>query len=543
MTLRAGAALALVLMAGARAADETKTVRLQGTLERRPAKQVRFRLLAYPGPLVITEILPEGTVIRGGPVIRFDMTGVRARLDAARAERKVLLEDYKKALKSGVRQTADAAGEALAAKEREIFYLRVDEEEMRGGARTAAQGTLYYGEIDEASAPGGSPLAAAGEFRKGGAVQPEAVLATIRDESSFAFEIPVTEEEAAALRQGTTVRVRPAALPDLVLDGIVERVTDGAPRFAGPSDQTYRVAEEMEGDRFTVRIGVPRSDPRLLPGMRCSIETDAVPAGPGEDPEDPFADRDRQESRVELYGLLEEWYSLLDGIAAAGDPKADPRRPIPSGLLSSWVPGRPLPAPAAEFLGLTEAEREAVDAAFGDEAEAFRAALARMGPPKDVRDPQVESVMRATGLLAPRQPGREPTLFELVLERQGRASRTVSEVWQHGVPEALGVQDFFCKEAVFGAASTEVELWGTLERIRLDTYKRLQPALRADRYVMLTRLFGRFGFQSPGGRRVSSNDAFHPRLLATWAGGVAHFKQDVAFMRREVEKAKAARKQ
>lgn len=521
----AGTMLALALAAGepglAGREGPEAPFRRAGTLDARPKSEIRFRLLAYEGPLVIRSAVPDGEAARV-PIAEFEMEGVRGRLDAARKEREALLEEMKRTMSASARQ-------ALLAKEREIFLLRVDEEEMRIGARTARQGTVRHG-------PAG--------LRAGQTVHPGALFATVQDESSLQIEIPVTVRDAEVLEPGLPARVTFLGIPDLALDGVVERAAPEVKRFPGTSDQTWRVAEEVMGETQTLRIGIPAKDPRLKPGLACIVEIRA-PRGDEAPPEDVPA------VLADLYARLGEWYALLDEIAALRvriDPEKgsgeDPRRPVPPGILAAWVPGKPLPEPVAGFLGLTASEREAVDAALRDEAEAFRAALARLGPPKDARDPMTESHLRAFGMLPAREPGREPTLFDLVRERQGRGTRTTVEVWQHGVPEALGVKDFFCKEAVFGAGSSEAELWGALEGIRLDTYKRLQPALRADRYVMLTRLFGRFGFQAPaGGGRVSSNNAFHPRLIATWKGGLAHFRQDVAHMRREVEKMKAAQKQ
>jgi HlyD family secretion protein len=96
-------------------------------------------------------------------------------------------------------------------------------------------------------------------------VNPHYTLLTIPDLSSFKVKLGVSEADVNKVRAGQAVIIRPEALPDAVLKGVIKSVgTVPSPRDDWTADPTR--------SKFEVEIAVDGVDPRLKPGMKGRVD-------------------------------------------------------------------------------------------------------------------------------------------------------------------------------------------------------------------------------------------------------------------------------
>jgi HlyD family secretion protein len=162
------------------------------------------------------------------------------------------------ALSAQKRSALLRAESALKQKQGQLEKLARDLEHTL--IRAPVDGIVLYG---DASQPHGwyqQVKVAVGEK-----VNPHFTLLTIPDLSAFKVRLGVSEADVNKVRAGQGVIIRPEALPDAVLRGVIKSVgTVPSPRDDWTSDPTR--------SKFEVEITVDGIDPRLKPGMKGRVE-------------------------------------------------------------------------------------------------------------------------------------------------------------------------------------------------------------------------------------------------------------------------------
>jgi len=102
------------------------------------------------------------------------------------------------------------------------------------------------------------------EIKIGEKVSAREVVATIPDLSKFMVAISLPEEFRSTIREGLRATLRSKAIPDLVLDGEVEKIAPMA---------THMIYWDRNSPKvYSTKIKTQGSDERLMPGMTMRVE-------------------------------------------------------------------------------------------------------------------------------------------------------------------------------------------------------------------------------------------------------------------------------
>lgn len=136
--------------------------------------------------------------------------------------------------------------------EERFAKLSADREQMT--VRAPIDGVVYYGACDR-----GRWGATLGEqLQRGAVVQPNKVFATVVQPRPLAVRINVPEKQLINARVGMKATIKPASLPEIRLDGIVDRVAS-VPHGSGLFDAKITLAAD-------------RSAESLMPGMTGEVK-------------------------------------------------------------------------------------------------------------------------------------------------------------------------------------------------------------------------------------------------------------------------------
>lgn len=182
---------------------------------------------------------------------------------------------------------------------------------------------------------------------------------------------------------------------------------------------------------------------------------------------------------------------------------------------------KPLPPRIVLHLSLTEDETAAVNAAFAREAESIRAFLAREIPAAETEKLAVQA--KGTPSLDVLVNHYKSTALARLPARESPEGQKMLSV----LVDACAGERVACGEELW----PEDRLGPHVERIRLRTYKDLEPALRPEVHRKVRRLFGgcysRFGAWDVGGTP-------YPCIMMSWSGGRGHLEWRVADRRADL---------
>ncbi len=141
---------------------------------------------------------------------------------------------------------------ARARSEERFAKLSADREQMT--VRAPIDGVVYYGACDRGR--WGTGLGE--QLQRGATLQPNKVFATVVQPRPLAVRINVPEKQLINARVGMKATIKPAALPEVRLDGIVDRVT-AVPLSGGVFDAKITLAAEKAAES-------------LMPGMTGEVK-------------------------------------------------------------------------------------------------------------------------------------------------------------------------------------------------------------------------------------------------------------------------------
>jgi len=239
---------------------------------------------------------------------------------------------------------------ARARAEERFAKLSADREQMT--VRAPIDGVVYYGACDRGR--WGSALGE--QLQRGAAIQPNKVFATVVQPRPLAVRFNVAEKQLINARAGMKATIKPAALPEVRLEGIVDRVA-AVPHGGGMFDAKITLAAEKSAES-------------LMPGMTGEVKVLAydkpdavvVPAA--------AVATDEDDDRKHFVYLMAE-----------GTPK---KQPIEIGrktdklveVLSGLAPGQQVLAEAPKEKAAESAATKPADAAKPESAGAVKPAAA-----------------------------------------------------------------------------------------------------------------------------------------------------------------------
>jgi HlyD family secretion protein len=193
---------------------------------------------------------------------RMSITVAKAELDRTEADLKRISELYKKEFAS--REELDRARAAYESASGRYAQSRADYDRAQGALRqtqaTANRTTIFAPMNGVVTFLG----VESGEKVVGTAQMQGTEMMRIADLRTMNAWVDVDENDVALISLGDTARVRIDALPDAFMRGVVYEISH-SPKVSGQGTQ-----EEVVN--FQVRIRLIDKEPRMRPGMSCSVD-------------------------------------------------------------------------------------------------------------------------------------------------------------------------------------------------------------------------------------------------------------------------------
>ena len=183
------------------------------------------------------------------------------RLENEVTDTKSFLEGKRSATEAQTAQKNSALLRAESSlKQRRTHLGKLTRDIDRTVVKAPVDGIVLYGDASQPRYYGRQFSIGVGEK-----VNPHYTLLTIPDLSAFKVKLGVSEADINKMKTGLAVTIRPEALPDVVLNGVIKSV-------ATVPSANDNWTQDPTRSKFEVEITVDGVDPRLKPGMKGRVD-------------------------------------------------------------------------------------------------------------------------------------------------------------------------------------------------------------------------------------------------------------------------------
>ncbi|MFO0912883.1 MAG: hypothetical protein U0795_07990 [Pirellulales bacterium] len=203
------------------------------------------------------EISAENARLARDKVLEIELPRAQLKLELAVRQASLALREGEESAERAIRQQELALEKvrvALQDKQEKLDRLRSERE--RWEVRAEQSGIVYYGEAKRGVWP--EPSAAESALAAGAAVKPKSVLMSIVPPQAQRVRALVAEKDLSKFPAGKACQIKPAAWPDVILQGSVASVSR-VPVAPGKFDVVIEY-ESAEGTEL------------LVPGMTATVE-------------------------------------------------------------------------------------------------------------------------------------------------------------------------------------------------------------------------------------------------------------------------------
>ncbi len=200
---------------------------------------------------------------------------------------------------------------ARARAEERFAKLSADREQMT--VRAPIDGVVYYGACDR----GRWSTGLGEQLQRGALIQPNKVFATVVQPRPLAVRINVPEKQLINARVGMKATIKPASLPEVRLDGIIDRVA-AVPHGGGLFDAKITLAEEKSAE--SLMPGMTGEVKVLAYDKRDAVVVPAAAVATDEDDERKYcvyvmADGKPKKQPIEIGRKTDKLVEVLSGVA------------------------------------------------------------------------------------------------------------------------------------------------------------------------------------------------------------------------------------